>query len=58
MQNLLQNELEQSAKMRLIKNNKNISKEELLIALLKSAFMQNFAGVKIVTQKQKRIKQF
>ena len=35
MQNLLQNELEQIAKMRHIKNYKNISKEELLIALLK-----------------------
>ena len=36
MQNLLQNELEQIAKMRRIKNYKNMSKEELLIALLKS----------------------
>ena len=36
MQNLLQNELEQIAKMRRIKNYKNMSKEELLLALLKS----------------------
>ena len=36
MSNLLQNELEQIAKMRRIKEYKNISKEELLIALLKS----------------------
>ena len=36
MQNLLQNELEQIAKMRRIKNYKNMSKEELLISLLKS----------------------
>ena len=36
MWNLLQNELEQIVKMRCIKNYKNMSKEELLIALLKS----------------------
>ena len=36
MWNLLQNELEQIAKMRRIKNYKKMSKEELLIALLKS----------------------
>ena len=36
IQNLLQNKLEQIAKMRRIKNYKNISREELLIALLKS----------------------
>ena len=36
MSNLLQNELEQIAKMRRIKEYKNISKEKLLIALLKS----------------------
>ena len=36
MKNLLQNELERIAKMRCIKNYKNMSKEELLIALLKS----------------------
>ena len=36
MWNLLQNELEQIAKMRRIKNYKNMSKEELLIGLLKS----------------------
>ena len=36
MLNLTQNELEQIAKMRRIKNYKNMSKEELLIALLKS----------------------
>ena len=36
MQNLLQNELEQIVKMRRIKNYKKMSKEELLIALLKS----------------------
>ena len=36
MQNLSQNELEQIAKMRCIKNYKNMSNEELLIALLKS----------------------
>ena len=36
MSNLLQNELEKIAKMRHIKNCKNMSREELLIALLKS----------------------
>ena len=36
MSNLLQNELEQIAKMRHIKDYKNMSKEKLLIALLKS----------------------
>ena len=36
MQNLSQNELEQIAKMRRIKNYKNMSREELLMALLKS----------------------
>ena len=36
MQNLSQNELEQIAKTRRIKNYKNMSKEELLISLLKS----------------------
>ena len=36
MQNLLRNELEQIAKKRGIKKYKNMSKEELLISLLKS----------------------
>ena len=36
MSNLSQNELEQIAEMRRIKNYKKMSKEELLIALLKS----------------------
>ena len=36
MQNLSQNEFEQITKMRRLKNYKNISKEGLLIALLKS----------------------
>ena len=36
MQNLLQNELEQITKIRRIKNYKKMSREELLIALLKS----------------------
>ena len=36
MQNLSQNEPEQIAEMRCIKNYRNMSKEELLIALLKS----------------------
>ena len=36
MKNLPQNELEKIAKMRHIKNYKNMSKEGLLIALLKS----------------------
>ena len=36
MLNLSQNELEQIAKMRRIKNCNNMSKEELLVALLKS----------------------
>ena len=36
IQNLSQSELEQIAKMRRIKNYKNMSKEDLLIALLKS----------------------
>ena len=36
MSNLSQNELEKIAKMRHIKNHKNMSREELLIALLKS----------------------
>ena len=37
MLNLLRNELEQITKMRRIKNYNNMSKEELLIALLKSS---------------------
>ena len=36
MQKFSQNKLEQIAKMRRIKNYKNLSREELLIALLKS----------------------
>ena len=36
MRNVSRNELEQIAKMRRIKNYNNMSKEELLIALLKS----------------------
>ena len=36
MSNLLQNELEKIAKMRHIKNYKNMSREELLISLLKT----------------------
>ena len=36
MQNLPQDDLEQIAKMRRIKNYKRMSKEELIIALLKS----------------------
>ena len=36
MQNQLQDELEKIAKLRRIKNYKNMSKKELLIALLKS----------------------
>ena len=36
MQNLPQNELEKIAEMRHIKNYKNMSKEELLVSLLKS----------------------
>ena len=36
MRNLSQNELEQISKMRRVKNYKNMSNEELLIALLKS----------------------
>ena len=36
MLNLLQNELEKIAKLRRIKDYKNMSKEELLMALLKS----------------------
>ena len=36
MQNLSQNELEQITKMRRIKTYKHMSKEELLIAILKS----------------------
>ena len=36
MQNLSQNELEQIAKMKGIKNYKNMPQEELLISLLKS----------------------
>ena len=49
MQNLLQNDLEQIAKMRHIKNYKNISKEELLIALLKPCkVLLNFARVDLI----------
>ena len=44
MQNLSQNELEKIAKMRRIKNYKNMSKEELLISLLKSE--QNIAELR------------
>ena len=36
MQNLLQNEPEQITQMRHVKNYKNMSKEELIISLLKS----------------------
>ena len=36
MTNLLQNKLDQIAKMRRIKNYKNMSREALLIAILKS----------------------
>ena len=36
MKNLMQNELEQTAEMRHMKNYKNMSREKLLIALLKS----------------------
>ena len=42
MRNLLQNELEQIVKRRCIKNYKNMSKEEFLIAFLKSE--QSLAG--------------
>ena len=42
MRNLLQNELEQIAKRRCIKNYKNMSKEEFLIVFLKSE--QSLAG--------------
>ena len=50
---LLRNELEQIAKIRHIKNYKNISKEELLLALLKSecslakSYKSNFSNVEI-----------
>ena len=49
MQNLSQNEFEQIAKMRPIKDFRNISREELLIALLKSK--QSHAGVRIIIHK-------
>ena len=49
MRNLSQNELEQIAKMRRIKSYKNMSKEELLIVLLKSSkTMQNFIKVNLI----------
>ena len=56
MQNLSQNELEQIAKMRRIKNYKNMSKEELLIALLKSGQSlaeKAFIKVNLIMQNRK-----
>ena len=53
MLKLLRNELEQIAKIRHIKNYKNISKEGLLLALLKSecslakSYKSNFSNVEI-----------
>ena len=38
MRNLSQNELEQITKMRRIKHNKNMSKKELLIAIINCSF--------------------
>ena len=49
MQNLSQNKLEQIAEMRRIKNYTNMSRENVLISLLKSK--QSHARVKIVIQK-------
>ena len=52
MKNLPQKELEQIAKMRSIENYKNMSKEELLISLLKSKqSQQSFIKVNQITQK-------
>ena len=51
MLNLSQNELEQIAKMRRIKNYNNISKEELLVALLNSN--QSLAELQKVNLMQK-----
>ena len=50
--NLLQNEFKKFEIMRHIKNHKNMSREELLISLLKQTkALLNFAGVKIIMQK-------
>ena len=53
MQNLSQNELEQIAKMRRIKNYKNMSREELLIALLKSK--QSYAELRWSKHNNKKV---
>ena len=50
--NLLQNEFKKFEIMRHIKNHKNMSREELLISLLKQTkALLSFAGVKIIMQK-------
>ena len=52
MQNRSQNELEQIAKMRRIKNYKTMSREELLIALLKSEQSHaELCRIKVIMQK-------
>ena len=57
MQNLSQNELEQITKMRRIKNYKNMSKEELLISLLKSEqSIAEFHGSKSNNEEREEIK--
>ena len=53
MLNLSQNDLQQIAKMRRIKNYKNMSKEGLLIALLKSGCSFAELYIKVVLIKLK-----
>ena len=60
MGKLLQNELKKIAKMRHIKNYKNMSREELLISLLKTeqSIVELRKSKDNNAEKQKRLKQF
>ena len=59
MKNLSRNELEQIAEIRCIKNYKNMSREELSIALLKSEQSHTeLYKVNQITQKWKRLEKF
>ena len=55
MQNQLQDELEKIAKLRRIKNYKNMSKKELLIALLKSEQSLSEVYNKVEEKKLKKL---
>ena len=56
MNNLSKNKLEEIAKNRRIKNYRNMSKEDLLIPLLKA--LQTFERVKVIMWKYGRLKNF